>query len=99
MTSFLVLGIFSTLLLSPVSSSLLRFKAHLALQQVMEDSRDSLVLIFLQDVTDYRLSRSLLIRRGMLKSRCIVHWPLQKERIPAFQQKLQIALNSSNRVD
>ncbi|KAI4888963.1 hypothetical protein NFI96_007974 [Prochilodus magdalenae] len=76
-----------------------QFKAHLALQQVMEDSRDSLVLIFLQDVTDYRLSRSLLIRRGMLKSRCIVHWPLQKERIPAFQQKLQIALNSSNRVD
>ncbi|XP_072525948.1 toll-like receptor 3 [Salminus brasiliensis] len=74
-----------------------RFKAHHALYQLMEDSRDSLVLIFLQDVNDYRLSRSLLIRQGMLKSRCIVHWPLQKERIAAFHQKLQLALNSSNR--
>ncbi|KAL7856426.1 hypothetical protein AOLI_G00200300 [Acnodon oligacanthus] len=75
-----------------------QFKVHHALHQLMEDSRDSLVLIFLQDVTDYRLSRSLLIRRSMLKSRCIVHWPLQKERVVAFHQKLMIALNSSNRV-
>ncbi|KAG9259676.1 toll-like receptor 3 [Astyanax mexicanus] len=74
-----------------------RFKAHHAHHHLVEDNRDSLVLVFLQDVDDYRLSRSLLIRQGMLKSRCIVHWPLQKERIAAFHQKLQIALNSSNR--
>ncbi|XP_030643535.1 toll-like receptor 3 [Chanos chanos] len=76
-----------------------QFKAHHALHQVMEDSRDSVVLVFLQDVPDYQLSRSLLLRRGMLKSRCILHWPQHKERIPAFHQKLRVALATSNRVN
>ncbi|XP_066515922.1 toll-like receptor 3 [Hoplias malabaricus] len=76
-----------------------QFKAPQAHHFLMEDSRDSLVLIFLQDVTDYHLNRSLRIRRGMLKSHCIIHWPLQKERIAAFHQKLKQALNSSNRVN
>ncbi|KAK2865555.1 hypothetical protein Q7C36_001611 [Tachysurus vachellii] len=75
-----------------------KFKAHQALHQVMEENRDSLVLIFLEDVADYLLTQSLLLRKGMLKRRCMVHWPLQKERIPAFRQKLQLALASSNRV-
>lgn len=64
----------------------------------MEENRDSLVLIFLEDVADYRLTQSLMLRKGMLKHRCMLQWPLQKERIPAFRQKLQLALASSNRV-
>lgn len=75
-----------------------RFKVHHALHQVMEENRDSLVLIFLEDVADYRLTQSLMLRKGMLKRHCMVQWPLQKERIPAFRQKLQLALASSNRV-
>ncbi|XP_062865250.1 toll-like receptor 3 [Trichomycterus rosablanca] len=75
-----------------------QFKAHHALHQLMEESRDSLILVFLQDVAEYRLSQSLLLRRGMLKQRCLVEWPLQKERIPAFRQNLRLALSSSNRL-
>lgn len=81
-----------------LSLTFCRFKAHHALHQVMEDSRDSLVLIFLEDVAEHRLTRSLMLRRGMLKRRCVIQWPLQKERIPAFRQKLRLALASSNRV-
>nr|UYM28498.1 Toll-like receptor 3 [Schizothorax prenanti] len=76
-----------------------RFKAHHALHQVMEDNRESLILIFLQDVTDYNLNRSLHLRRGMLKPRCVLHWPLHRERIPAFHQKLRSAIASTNRVN
>lgn len=76
-----------------------RFKAHHALHQVMEDNRDSLILIFLQDVTDYNLNRSLYLRRGMLKPHCVLNWPLHRERIPAFHQKLCSALTSTNRVN
>ncbi|XP_071770560.1 toll-like receptor 3 [Centroberyx gerrardi] len=75
-----------------------RFKAHHALHQVIEDSRDSVVLVFLQDVHDCRLSRSLFLRRGMLRSRCILHWPVHRERVPAFHQKLCIALGLTNRL-
>nr|ABD93872.1 Toll-like receptor 3 [Ictalurus punctatus]ABD93873.1 Toll-like receptor 3 [Ictalurus punctatus] len=75
-----------------------QFKVHHALHQLMEENRDSLVLIFLEDVADYRLTQSLMLRKGMLKHRCMLQWPLQKERIPAFRQKLQLALASSNRV-
>ncbi|TSN95706.1 Toll-like receptor 3 [Bagarius yarrelli] len=75
-----------------------QFKAHHALYQVMEDNRDSLVLIFLEDVAEYRLTQSLMLRKGMLKRRCMIQWPLQRERIPAFRQKLQLALGSSNRI-
>lgn len=64
----------------------------------MEENRDSLVLIFLEDVAEYRLTQSLMLRKGMLKRRCMLQWPLQKERITAFRQKLQQALSSSNRV-
>ncbi|XP_059407946.1 toll-like receptor 3 isoform X2 [Carassius carassius] len=76
-----------------------QFKAHHALHQVMEDNRDSLILIFLQDVTDYSLNRSLHLRRGMLKPHCILYWPLHRERIPAFHQKLRSALASTNKVN
>ncbi|KAG7237063.1 hypothetical protein INR49_032808 [Caranx melampygus] len=75
-----------------------RFKAHHALHEVIEDSRDSVVLIFLQDVHDYKLSQSLFLRRGMLRSRCILEWHGQKERVPAFHQKLLIALGMTNRL-
>ncbi|KAF7659586.1 hypothetical protein LDENG_00296390 [Lucifuga dentata] len=75
-----------------------RFKAHYALHQVIEASRDSVVLVFLQDVHDYRLSRSLFLRRGMLHPRCILHWPVHKDRVPAFHQKLFIALGITNRL-
>ncbi|KAM3864771.1 toll-like receptor 3 [Diretmus argenteus] len=75
-----------------------RFKAHQALHQVIEDSRDSVVLVFLQDVHDYRLSRSLFLRRGMLRPRCVLHWPVHKERVSAFRQKLRIALGLTNRL-
>ncbi|KAK5613448.1 hypothetical protein CRENBAI_021637 [Crenichthys baileyi] len=75
-----------------------RFKIHHALHQVIEASRDSVVLIFLQDVHDYKLSQSLFLRRGMLRERCILNWPPQKERIPAFYQKLLIALGMTNQL-
>ncbi|XP_076870479.1 toll-like receptor 3 [Brachyhypopomus gauderio] len=75
-----------------------RFKAQHALHQLMEESRDSLVLVFLQDLADHQLSQALLLRRGMLKRRCLVCWPLHSERISAFRQELRLALASSNRV-
>ncbi|KAM6972107.1 toll-like receptor 3 [Aplochiton taeniatus] len=87
-----------------VSERLLRdpwcihFKAHHALHQVIEANRDSVILIFLQEVQDYRLARALLIRRGMLRSHCILHWPQHHERVPAFHQNLRIALGTTNRL-
>ncbi|CAJ1052567.1 toll-like receptor 3 [Xyrichtys novacula] len=75
-----------------------RFTAHQALHQVIEDSRDSVVLVFLQDVHDYKLSRSIFLRRGMLRSCCVLDWPVHKERVPAFHQKLLIALGMTNRL-
>uniref|UniRef100_A0A3Q0T2H8 Toll-like receptor 3 n=1 Tax=Amphilophus citrinellus TaxID=61819 RepID=A0A3Q0T2H8_AMPCI len=75
-----------------------RFKVYHALHQVIEESRDSVVLVFLQDVHDYKLSRSLFLRRGMLRPRCVLDWPVHKERVPAFHQKLLIALGLTNRL-
>ncbi|XP_018591142.2 toll-like receptor 3 [Scleropages formosus] len=75
-----------------------QYKAHHAIQQVIEESRDSVVLVFLEDVPDHRLVRALLLRRGMLRSRCLLNWPPQRERRPAFQQSLWVALGSSNRI-
>lgn len=75
-----------------------RFKAHQAFHQVIEASRDSVVLVFLQDVHDYKLSRSLFLRRGMLRPCCILDWPVYKERVRAFHQKLLIALGMTNRL-
>ncbi|XP_059199070.1 toll-like receptor 3 isoform X2 [Centropristis striata] len=75
-----------------------RFTARHALHQVIEASRDSVVLVFLQDVHDYKLSRSLFLRRGMLRPCCILDWPVHKERVPAFHQKLLIALGMTNRL-
>nr|AVO63472.1 Toll-like receptor 3 [Lateolabrax japonicus] len=75
-----------------------RFKAYHALHQVIEASRDSVVLVFLQDVHDYKLSRSLFLRRGMLRPCCILDWPVHKERVPAFHQRLLIALGMTNRL-
>ncbi|KAM9362769.1 toll-like receptor 3 [Symphorus nematophorus] len=75
-----------------------RFTVHHALQQVIEASRDSVVLVFLQDIHDYKLSHSLFLRRGMLRPCCILNWPVHKERIPAFHQKLLIALGMTNRL-
>ncbi|XP_076151112.1 toll-like receptor 3 [Alosa pseudoharengus] len=72
------------------------FKAHHAVHQRIEDSRDSVVLVLLQEVRDHQL-QALLLRRSMLKPRCVLHWPQQRERIPAFRQKLRLALASSNR--
>ncbi|XP_071024712.1 toll-like receptor 3 isoform X2 [Oncorhynchus clarkii lewisi] len=75
-----------------------QFMAHHALHQVIEDSRDSVVLVFLEDVQDYKLSHCLLLRRGMLRPNCLLNWPLQRERVPAFHQRLRIALGTTNRV-
>ncbi|XP_060691415.1 toll-like receptor 3 [Hemiscyllium ocellatum] len=75
-----------------------RFKVHQAMQQVIQQSRDSIILIFLQDIPDYKLHQMLCLRRGMFKSHCILTWPAQSERIPAFHQKLKVALGSTNRV-
>ncbi|KAM8939438.1 toll-like receptor 3 [Pelodytes ibericus] len=73
-----------------------RFKIYHAVQQAIEQSRDSIILIFLEDIPDYKLNHSIHLRRGMFKSRCILNWPAQKERVNAFHQKLQIALGSTN---
>lgn len=75
-----------------------QFKAYHALHQVIEASRDSIILIFLQDVHDYKLSRSLFLRRGMLRPCCILDWPVYKEMIPSFYQKLFIALGKTNKL-
>ncbi|XP_059100564.1 toll-like receptor 3 [Peromyscus eremicus] len=73
-----------------------RFKVHHAVQQAIEQNLDSIILIFLQDIPDYKLNHALCLRRGMFKSRCILNWPVQKERINAFHHKLQVVLGSRN---
>ncbi|NWW92431.1 TLR3 protein, partial [Rhynochetos jubatus] len=75
-----------------------KFKVYHALQQAIEQSRDSIILIFLHDIQDYRLYHALHLRRGMFKSRCILNWPAQKERVSAFRQQLLMALKSNSKV-
>ncbi|XP_069349207.1 toll-like receptor 3 [Eulemur rufifrons] len=75
-----------------------RFKVHHAVQQAIEQNLDSIILIFLDDIPDYKLNHALCLRRGMFKSHCILNWPVQKERINAFHHKLQVALGSRNSV-
>ncbi|CAN2388659.1 toll-like receptor 3 [Pristimantis euphronides] len=76
-----------------------RFKIQQAIEQAIEQSRDSIILLFLEDIPDYKLNHSIHLRRGMFKSRCILQWPVQKERINAFREKLKIALGSSSAVN
>uniref|UniRef100_A0A8C8VN21 Toll-like receptor 3 n=1 Tax=Pelusios castaneus TaxID=367368 RepID=A0A8C8VN21_9SAUR len=73
-----------------------KFKVYHAVQQAIEQSRDSIILIFLHDIPDYKLNHALCLRRGMFKSHCILDWPAQKGRVSAFHQKLQMALKSSS---
>ncbi|XP_008851823.1 toll-like receptor 3 [Nannospalax galili] len=73
-----------------------RFKVHHAVQQAIEQNLDSIILIFLQEIPDYKLNHALCLRRGMFKSHCILSWPVQRERINAFHHKLQVALGSRN---
>uniref|UniRef100_A0A8C0W2X5 Toll-like receptor 3 n=1 Tax=Castor canadensis TaxID=51338 RepID=A0A8C0W2X5_CASCN len=75
-----------------------RFKVHHAVQQAIEQNLDSIILIFLEDIPDYKLNHALCLRRGMFKSHCILNWPVQKERINAFHHKLRVALGSRNSV-
>uniref|UniRef100_A0ACB8E7Z6 Toll-like receptor 3 n=2 Tax=Sphaerodactylus townsendi TaxID=933632 RepID=A0ACB8E7Z6_9SAUR len=75
-----------------------RFKVHHAIQQAIEQSRDSIILIFRDDIPDYKLNNALYLRRAMFKSRCILEWPAQKERVIAFYQQLKSALKSSSRI-
>ncbi|XP_029442799.1 toll-like receptor 3 [Rhinatrema bivittatum] len=75
-----------------------RFKVHHAVQQAIEQSQDSIILIFLEDIPDYKLNQTYL-RRGMVKSHCILSWPAQQERVNAFHQKLKVALGSSNKIN
>ncbi|XP_075412910.1 toll-like receptor 3 [Tenrec ecaudatus] len=75
-----------------------RFKVHHAVQQAIEQNLDSIILVFLEEIPDYKLNHALCLRRGMFKSRCILSWPVQKERISAFHHKLQVALGSRNSV-
>nr|XP_004666429.2 toll-like receptor 3 [Jaculus jaculus] len=73
-----------------------RFKVYHAIQQAIEQNLDSIILIFLEDIPDYKLNHALCLRRGMFKSHCILNWPVQKERINAIYHKLQVALGSRN---
>ncbi|XP_004457834.1 toll-like receptor 3 [Dasypus novemcinctus] len=73
-----------------------RFKVHHAVQQAIEQNLDSIILIFLEEIPDYKLNHALCLRRGMFKSRCVLNWPVQKERMNAFHHKLQVALGSRN---
>ncbi|XP_068798791.1 toll-like receptor 3 isoform X2 [Struthio camelus] len=75
-----------------------KFKVYHAVQQAIEQSRDSIVLIFLHDIPDYKLNHALCLRRGMFRSRCILNWPAQKERVNAFHQQLMMALKSNSKV-
>ncbi|NXC92629.1 TLR3 protein, partial [Certhia familiaris] len=72
------------------------FKVYHALQQAVEQSRDSIILIFLDDIQDYKLYHALHLRRGMFRSRCILNWPAQRERVSAFHQQLVMALKSKS---
>ncbi|XP_023686515.1 toll-like receptor 3 isoform X2 [Paramormyrops kingsleyae] len=74
------------------------YKVHHAMHQLIEESRDSVVLVFLEDVPDHRLSRALLLRRGMLRRSCLLRWPPERARRPAFRLSLKGALGSTNRV-
>ncbi|NXJ60999.1 TLR3 protein, partial [Rostratula benghalensis] len=74
-----------------------KFKVYYARQQAIEQSRDSIILIFLQDIQDYKLYHALQMRRGMFRSRCILNWPAQEERVSAFHQQLVMALKSNSR--
>ncbi|NXJ75176.1 TLR3 protein, partial [Trogon melanurus] len=74
-----------------------KFKVYHALQQAIEQSRDSIILIFLHDIQDYKLYHALHLRRGMFRSRCILNWPAQKERVSAFHQQLVMALKSNSK--
>ncbi|XP_055970361.1 toll-like receptor 3 isoform X2 [Sorex fumeus] len=73
-----------------------RFKVHHAVQQAIEQNLDSIILIFLEEIPDYKLNHALCLRRGMFKSYCILNWPVRKEQINAFHHKLQVALGSRN---
>ncbi|XP_027385785.1 toll-like receptor 3 isoform X1 [Bos indicus x Bos taurus] len=73
-----------------------RFKVHHAVQQAIEQNLDSIILIFLEEIPDYKLNHALCLRRGMFKSHCILNWPVQKERVNAFHHKLKVALGSRN---
>uniref|UniRef100_A0A8D0LAX9 Toll-like receptor 3 n=1 Tax=Sphenodon punctatus TaxID=8508 RepID=A0A8D0LAX9_SPHPU len=75
-----------------------KFKVHHAIQQAIEQSRDSIILLFLHDIPDYKLNHALYLRRGMFKTCCILDWPAQKERVNAFYQQLKLALKSSSNV-
>ncbi|KAJ6668598.1 hypothetical protein lerEdw1_012080 [Lerista edwardsae] len=75
-----------------------RFKVYHAIQQAIEQSRDSIILVFRHDIPDYKLNSALCLRRAMFKSRCVLEWPVQKERIAAFYQQLKLALKSSSRI-
>ncbi|NXX82233.1 TLR3 protein, partial [Urocolius indicus] len=74
------------------------FKVFHARQQAIEQSRDSIILIFLEDIQDHKLYHALHLRRGMFRSRCILNWPAQKERVSAFHQQLVMALKSNSKV-
>ncbi|XP_014801009.1 PREDICTED: toll-like receptor 3 [Calidris pugnax] len=74
-----------------------KFKVYYARQQAIEQSRDSIILIFLHDIQDYKLYHALQMRRGMFRSRCILNWPAQEERVSAFHQQLVMALKSNSR--
>ncbi|XP_010201807.2 toll-like receptor 3 [Colius striatus] len=74
------------------------FKVFHARQQAIEQSRDSIILIFLQDIQDHKLYHALHLRRGMFRSRCILNWPAHKERVSAFHQQLVMALKSNSNV-
>ncbi|PKU39646.1 toll-like receptor 3 [Limosa lapponica baueri] len=73
-----------------------KFKVYFARQQAIEQSRDSVILIFLHDIQDYKLYHALQMRRGMFRSRCILNWPAQEERVSAFHQQLVMALKSNS---
>ncbi|KAM8808274.1 toll-like receptor 3 [Eudromia elegans] len=75
-----------------------RFKVYHAVQQAIEQCRDSIILIFLHDIPDYKLNHALCLRRGMFRSRCILTWPVQEERVHAFHQQLMMALKSNSKV-
>ncbi|CAI5783997.1 toll-like receptor 3 isoform X1 [Podarcis lilfordi] len=75
-----------------------RFKVYHAIQQAIEQSRDSIILVFRHDIPDYKLKNALCLRRAMFKSRCILEWPVQKDRHGAFYQQLKLALKTSSRV-
>uniref|UniRef100_UPI00358DE2DA toll-like receptor 3 n=1 Tax=Myxine glutinosa TaxID=7769 RepID=UPI00358DE2DA len=63
-----------------------------ALHRAIEQSREAVILVFLEDIPDHELHVNLNIRAAMFPRRCILHWPQDLNQLPLFHRRLRAAL-------